>query len=306
MNTMYEKTRRFLYRNARPLDIARWQYHFENGSKEAVLTALSCYQNEDGGFGHALEADAWNPNSSPIQTWVATEILREIEFTDAGHPIIQGILRYLASGQDFSGHFWYNTVLSNNDYPHAMWWHTESVSTCHTNYNPSACLIGFVIRYADKSSDLYALGYKLAKEAFDDLMSESQNNDMHGIACYIRLMEYCRAAGEENIIDLNVLEKRLRELVQKSITQDKVKWENGYVCRPSQFFNNRDSVFYQDSREIAEYECEFIKRTQGDDGSWNITWCWRDFPNEWAISKNWWKGTVAVQNMIYLKNFGAI
>ena len=97
MNAMYEKTRRFLYRNARPLDIARWQYHFENGSKEAVLTALSCYQNEDGGFGHALEEDCWNPNSSPIQTWVATEILREIEFTDASHPVIQGILRYLAS-----------------------------------------------------------------------------------------------------------------------------------------------------------------------------------------------------------------
>lgn len=107
---VYEKARGFIYRNARPLDLARWQYHFENGSKEAVINALSCYQNEDGGFGHALEPDAWNPNSSPIQTWCATEILREINFTDNTHPLINGLLKYLASGRDFEGKLWYNTV----------------------------------------------------------------------------------------------------------------------------------------------------------------------------------------------------
>ena len=91
MNVL-EKAKVFIYRNARPLDLARWQYHFENGSKEAVLTALAYYQNEDGGFAHALEPDAWNPNSSPIQTWAATEILHEIDFTDSSHPLITGIL----------------------------------------------------------------------------------------------------------------------------------------------------------------------------------------------------------------------
>lgn len=88
-NISFEKARTFIYRNARPLDIARCQYYFEGGSKEAVLTALSFYQNEDGGFGHALDLDAWNPNSTPIQTWAASEILREINFTDNAHPIIK-------------------------------------------------------------------------------------------------------------------------------------------------------------------------------------------------------------------------
>ena len=35
------------YRNARPLDMARWKYMLENGSKEDVLNALIAYQNED-------------------------------------------------------------------------------------------------------------------------------------------------------------------------------------------------------------------------------------------------------------------
>jgi len=61
----FQSIRRWMYRNARPLDLARWQYHFENGGKDSVLKGLSVFQNEDGGFGHALEADSWNPNSSP-------------------------------------------------------------------------------------------------------------------------------------------------------------------------------------------------------------------------------------------------
>ena len=70
-NEIYEKARGFIYRNARPLDLALWKYHFENGNREDVLTALMAYQNADGGFGHALEADSFNPNSAPIQTWTA-------------------------------------------------------------------------------------------------------------------------------------------------------------------------------------------------------------------------------------------
>lgn len=59
---VFEKARKYIYRQARPLDFARWQYHFENGTKENVLVALSMYQNNDGGFGHGLESDCFNPN----------------------------------------------------------------------------------------------------------------------------------------------------------------------------------------------------------------------------------------------------
>lgn len=55
--TPFEKSGKFMYRNARPVDLARWQYHFENGSKENVVKILAEYQNEDGGFGHGLEED---------------------------------------------------------------------------------------------------------------------------------------------------------------------------------------------------------------------------------------------------------
>lgn len=119
MSKTFEKASAFIYRNARSLDLARWQYHFEGGSKEAVLTVLTAYQNKDNGLGHALERYMWNLNSSPMQTWAATETLQEIDLADKNHPIIEGILNYFSSGQDFEGRVWYNPGKYNNDYPHA-------------------------------------------------------------------------------------------------------------------------------------------------------------------------------------------
>ena len=78
MNT-YEKARGFMYRCSRPLELALWQYHFEGGSADNVLRALSFYQNADGGFGHALEADNWNPGSSPLTTQTAIDILFRLD-----------------------------------------------------------------------------------------------------------------------------------------------------------------------------------------------------------------------------------
>lgn len=306
MSTAYQKARKFIYRNARPIDLARWQYHFENGSKENVLTALLYYQNEDGGFGHALEADAWNPISSPIQTWAATEILREICFTDSSHPIILGILGYLESGKDFKGRLWFNKIKSNNEYPHAPWWHTEIDSTCGNDYNPTACLAGFIIRFAVKGSGIYKTGCRIAKEAFERLISDESHNDMHTIACYIRLMQYLDESGENDVIDLRAYKAKLREQVRSNITTDIAAWETSYVCKPSQFFTARDSIFYKDNKSIAEYECEFIIKTQLDDGSWSIPWSWCDYPEQWAVSKNWWKSNGIISNILYLRGFGRV
>jgi hypothetical protein len=306
LNTVFEKARVFIYRNARPLDLARWQYHFEKGSKKAVLDALAYYQNADGGFGHGLEADSWNPNSSPIQTWTATEILHEIDCTDSAHPIIQGVLHYLESGNDFDGHFWYNVVKSNNDYPHAPWWHTESVSTSHNDYNPTACLAGFIVRFADKQSNLYKLGCTIAKEAFERLLATPQQDDMHTILCYVRLLEYCKEAGVHDLMDLSVVQHTILKQVTGSITQTIPEWETSYVCKPSQFFNSKDSIYYMDNKTIAEYECDYIIKTQMDDGSWNIPWGWNDYAEQWAISKSWWKANGIMINLLYLQGFGKL
>ena len=302
--TTFERARTYIYRNARPLDLARFQFHFENGSKEKVMDVLSYYQNEDGGCGHAIEADCWNPNSIPLHSNGAGDIIREIDYTDATHPLIQGLLKYYGSGKDFDGKHWCVTVESNNHYPHAPWWHTDSVSTCHTDYNGTAQIAGFIIRYADRSSDIFSLGVRIANEAVEALLSEGIT-DMHTCACYVRMAELIEKAGVTDLIPYNHLKEKLHESVNQLIVKDKEEW-GGYICKPSQFIESRESEYYAANKEMAEYECEFIIKTQLEDGSWDIPWQWEDYPDEWAISKNWWKSHVIILNLLYLKGFGKL
>lgn len=304
MNPTFEKARTFMYRNARPLDLARFQYHFENGSKQNVINVLSYYQNEDGGCGHAIEADCWNPNSTPLHTGGASDIIREIDFTDRKHPLIHGLLKWYTSGAYFNGHHWLITVESNNKYPHAPWWQTESVSSCHTNYNGTAQIAGFMVRYAESDSEAFRIGLRVVKEAIAAL-SPKDLQDKDTCACYVRMKEYIEKANVTELIPYEELSQKLHQAVNKLICKDTSQW-GGYVCKPLAFLNSKGSEYYLDNKEIADYQCEHIINTQLEDGSWDIPWSWEDYPDEWAISKNWWKGQVIIENLLYLKGFGVI
>ena len=302
--TTFEKARAFIYRNARPLELSKWQYHFENGSKEAVLNALSFYQNEDGGFGNGLEADNLNPNSSPMATWAATETLREIELTDKEHPIVKGILRYLESGEHFDEkqNKWLNTIPSNNDHPHAIWWEYNENSDS-TSYNPTAALAAFIITYADKRTAIYEKGSKIAREAVEWFVSSAPINDNHDIACFIRLYDAVECV---EIISKDMLEHfrtGLRESVKLTICPDTEKWAVEYVTRPSDYSITPDSMFYQDNAEIALYEHDFIQTIQRADGGFDVPWKWWTDYIEFHVSEHRWQSILTIKYMLYLKGY---
>ena len=300
----FTKARDFIYRNARPLDLARWRFHFENGNEDEVLNALAVYQNEDGGFAHALEPDCWNPLSSPIQTWAATEILREIRFTDRDHPIVQGILRYLASGKDSNGHQWQNTVPTNNDYPHAPWWHWEPSQ--EITYNPTASLLGFLLVYADKGSSLYEQACSGVTEAYEYLQQHATLDAMHTVICYTQLYESLQQAGSGQLLDMAAFFQQLRSQIRHVLTDDVETWPNSYVCKPSHFIHDRSSAFYPDLHEMCKQECAYISRTQLADGTWNIPWDWAAFPEQWSISKNWWQADIMIKYIRFFNTFTGV
>ena len=292
-----ESARSFIYRNARPLDIARWRFLFENGCREDVLSCLEAYQNPDGGFGHALEPDCWNPNSSPMQTWAASEIIREVSLGDAAHPIIRGMLAYLESTAAFDGHIWANTIPSNDEHPHAPWW--DYSPSREVTYNPTASLAGFIIKDADHSSALYAAAVRIAKEAYEYFAANQPLDSMHTVSCYVELFEYLRECGADIGIDIGAFELQLKEQLKHVLTQDTSVWDKEYVCKPSLFIHSRQSVFYPEYMALCGYECEFISRSQKADGTWNITWEWGSYPEQWSISKNWWKSDLIIKNVCF-------
>jgi len=174
----YEEIRSWMYRNARPIELAIWKYHFENGSKEEVISSLSFYQNYDGGFGHGLEADSWNPNSSPYTTVKAINILDSIRFADKHHPIMKGIFKFLESYTYCSENGWYFNIPSNNDYAHAPWWTYNEEANKIEGIGVTAELASFILRNSNENSEIYIKALKFSEVIINKLKTSDNYGDM--------------------------------------------------------------------------------------------------------------------------------
>ena len=147
---IYNKIRKWIYLYARHLDIARFQYHFENGNSSAVAEALAFYQNEDGGFGHGIELDCQNPKSQPVQFfWGAAGILKEIGYDKPDNPIMKRFIKYIENCPDITEHGIRFVVPSNNDYP-CNFWYTYEPKTPEGNINSG---IGFIFEHFSPDSE---------------------------------------------------------------------------------------------------------------------------------------------------------
>ena len=155
----FMKLRKLVHRGARPLDFTKWKYLFENGRCEEFLSALSSYQNADGGFGYNIECNNWNPNSSPYTVCIALDYLDTAGDYACGikNKMVMGIIQYLASGAHMTENGWVGMqgIPSNNDFPHLPWFHYDPKEAARADIGVTKRLSGFILKYADKGSDIY-------------------------------------------------------------------------------------------------------------------------------------------------------
>lgn len=76
----YLRARDFLLTNARMIERRLFHYYFENGNKEGIFHSLYAYRNSDGGFGHGMEPDTASPESQPLFSIMALEVLDEVGY----------------------------------------------------------------------------------------------------------------------------------------------------------------------------------------------------------------------------------
>ena len=304
----FDSVRSWIYRNARQIELSIWQYEFENGKKEEILSALSLFQNSDGGFGNALEPDSWNPNSSPYTTLWAIDILKNIDFSDINHQIMQGIFMFLESGVHSNENGWFFNIPSNDNYPHAPWWKYNPEENEYEHIGVSAGIICFLLKYANKETKLYERAISIANTLICKLKEASNYGDM-GVDGYYTLLGTINKLGLTEKFDINFLTERTKELVYNAIERDVSKWAY-YGNRPSSFITSTNSLFYEDNKDILELELDYIIETKPENGVWGITWSWFDnnekYPKEFAISENWWKADCAISKLKLLRNFNRI
>lgn len=159
------RLRKLVQRNARPLDYTKWKFLFENGSPDDFLSVLSSYQNDDGGFGHNIECNNWNPNSAPYTVCIALdylEITGDYESTIKSK-IIAGIIKYLGSGAYLLKDGWAGMqgIPSNNDFSHMPWFHFDPSKEPYADIGVTKRLADFSLKHADKDSDLWCKAREL-------------------------------------------------------------------------------------------------------------------------------------------------
>lgn len=297
----FEEIRRWIYCNARPLELALWQYQFEHGSKEAVLSVLMNYQNEDGGFGTAVEPDNWNPESTPYTASFVIRILRQIGFVNTEHPIYQGIFRFLENTPYKADYGWFFVVQSNEHYPHARWWDYNEEDNRHQSIGITAILSGFILRYGDKTSALYRRAFEYAKRLLETLPATVHFGDM-GIKGHCELWRDLEEAGLLQELPCMGVQEKLQELVRNKINREK----DNFMANPLEFVLSPDSRYYEEYKLEVESALDRLLDQRPEQGIWEIPWEWYNgnkYPKAFAISENWWKSFEGIEKLLQLKRF---
>jgi hypothetical protein len=290
--------RTWLIRNSRPLDVARWYFQFEDGKAQNVLKALAAYQNSDGGFGHGLEPDLRTPYSSPIATWSATLILREIKFPTMANQMIDKILNYL--DETLIENRWPTTIPEINEAPHAPWWHFSKENE-FWGWNPSVELAAFIIETGKHYPNIYSKAETIINAAMEDFMSSDYKPEVHELANFARSGEVLLAIRPD-LLPEGFLNK-IRQLIKETVASDPTSYQSdNYITTPSFFLNSPKSPYYPAIKEIADYYCSHLEASVHSKGYWSIPWTWGNDPIH-ADSLRDWKGYQILENMIYLQHF---
>jgi hypothetical protein len=296
-----KRARDYIENNARPLEKARFSYHFNSGPVDDVIVELKEYQNTDGGFGNALESDLRAPESSALCTSVAFQVLREVGKYDPDEMTTKAI-RYLLDTFDNEKITWRIIPKTAERYPHAPWWLQEGREEQFNVFslNPAAELLGCLIDYG-KGIVPESLIQKILDKAMTYLAG-LEEIEMHDFLC-------CQRLYESRNIDVKVKEQlivQLQRLLKTAISLDSREWER-YSLRPVQAADRPDSPFYPALRETVMENLDYEIKTFQPNGSWPLTFSWGDiFPEIQEEIKREWSGVFNLKKLLALKVYGRI
>lgn len=246
----------FLLANARLLERHLFAYHFESGSRNKVLDVLKAYQNEDGGFGNALEPDKRTSSSQPIDQESALKVLDEVGLENTS---VGGLCDYLMTITTDKGGVPF-TLPSVRDAPHAPWWNTDEANP-PASLNPTASIAGLLHKYTYEHTWLGgATAFCWEKLEGPGGLTE------HTLLSVIVFLEYVSERERAEAVFESIQPQILSATALKPETE-------GYVHPPYAFAPTPQSLarrLYDDS--LINRHLDALLGNQQDDGGWSITW----------------------------------
>ncbi len=287
MNTTFEKAANFIWGNARLLEQAIFEYSFFNGSAERIRSILRCYQNEDGGFGHALEPDLRVPESHPLFVEFGLRTLYDCNIRD--QEIAMKACDFLARHSDLAKGIAmvFSTI---QHYPHAD--HMDSPGSQQPSMDRLVGLVGLVSWHG--ISHPWLAG---AVPACTDYILAGQFTDAHTI-----LTSFC-------LVESLAAQKPIEPLYEK-LAADLLKADffipdapiTSYGLTPLVFAPSPTSFcrrIFTDAQIDAHLDDLLAK--QQPDGGWPISWT---PPGD--MSRLEWRAQKTVSALTTLRSYGRL
>ncbi len=276
----------FVWRNARLIERAMFDHLFVASSPRSVGAALSAYQNDDGGFGNALEADIRAPASMPVACEQALIMLCQAGIRDQS---MAGMLcGYLASVAEADARV---PVVTKEilDYPRAVHWNTPSFHG--DSPNPTAGLVGMLL-YQGVHNEWLSRATEWCWHRLERTLE-----DAHDTACALRFLDYAPDRDRARQVALRVAREA-----------DATCWflkypdPTRYGVTPLHLCPKPDALARSAfSDEIIAAHLDQLAAQQQRDGGWPITW---EAPGMGAAIE--WRGRFTLDALITLRAYGRI
>lgn len=275
----------FIWRNARLLDRQRFRCLFQEGDRQAVLAALSAYQNPDGGFGNALEPDLRGPDSQPVPAEMALRILAEI----GGDATIAARLGdWLLTVTTPEGGVPF-VLPSVRRHPAAPWW--QASDNPPASINPTGAIAGLLYRLGTRHQWLEA-ATAYCWRALDTLQPE-----MHDVAAAVTFLEHVpdreRAGRAFETAGRHLLDAGLVALDPA---------DTSYAKKPLDWAPTPDSLCrHLFTDDVIAAHLDALAAAQAPDGGWTIAW-----PPVSAACELEWRGALTVDALKTLRAYGRL
>jgi len=281
----YEKATQFIWDNARLLERAVFGVFFFDDPGQRVIAALRTYQNEDGGFGHALEPDLRARESQLLFVEFA---LSTLYFCGLRAPqLAEPACRFVAQYADLEEGI--PTLLpSSQKYSRAFHWHDPQALLPSVDR-----LIGLVGLL--NWQELEHPWLEGAVQAAVRKLRETKLTDAHTIHTAFRLVESLgQAAGKEELFQKLAADlKEADYYCAQAPTEDYCLTPLDFAPWPESFCSR---IF---SHAQLQGHLDELEARQQDDGGWSIAW---EPPSEAA---QWeWRAQRTVIALVTLKKYG--
>lgn len=259
---------------AQDIDVAILSYI--QGEKDFFIDALMLYQNNNGGFGHNLYIDNYNPNSTSFTTLYALKLLYKFDVSSKLRDIlVNKAFTYLYHKAYLEDDYYTIAEPDNNKYAHSQ----EFEYPAPKNIALTLGVIGVTLLLLDSNKPYYKLALEKYNKIKDNIKLEDINSD--------------------NFIDLAIL---IAGLNKAKITHDlKI---DPKLLNINNILEINDYVDI--NPDLVKEALDTLLQNINSNGLWDYELNWHNSYPEEDVATIKWTFRMAVINFYYLKKYNLV